>query len=199
MRRRMVWVTGLAAVMAGAVATGLLATGGQAGQQRQTTTTGQANRSKIVLSTDIDWAPNEAALVSEASLVVRGTVGSDVRLTPRSPDGLFVDFYLPVQVEEVVGGQDPGSAVTVVWAGLSPSSSASVEDPDAGLSATPPSPGEYVLFLQPSAEPGVYQIVGHTQGLLSLDASGRVAAVGQGGFRDMVGLTVAEIAQRIHP
>lgn len=129
-----------------------------------------------VVSADIDYAVDEHDLVRRATLVIVGVPTGQVEEVNATPNGLSADFRQTVRVQEVLKGDVSGDTVRVIRAGLTnnaPQQGVIVED---GLRGALP-PGKHILFLQPSAELGVFQVVGHASGDLPLDTTERVASV----------------------
>ncbi len=129
-----------------------------------------------VSSGDIAYAQDERALVQTASLVVVGTPTGPIEERATTPDGMLTTFHQSVRVHQVLKGQITADTVRVLRAGLSRQAQR-----DGVVSSTdvrgPLTQAPLILFLQPSAEAEVFQVVGHASGELPLDMADRVAAV----------------------
>lgn len=150
---------------------------------------------RTVVFASIEYAPNELALVEWAALVVVATPVGEIQEVPTSKDGLFVNYLQDVRIEEILKGDYAGDTVRVGRAGIS-----SHARPD-GLVASDDlrgrlSPGRQILFLKPSLEPGLFQVVGHASGELPLKADGRVGSV-RPEAKVFEGLSAAEVRAKI--
>ena len=154
-----------------------------------------ATAKKVVRGiSEIDYVESTKELIDKSSVIVYGVATGRPSFTVRSDDGVYGDYFQDVQVRDTLKGQAP-SSVTVVRLGLSPAAQANGVQADELGGRLPAGPAVY--FLQPSAEEGVLQIVGHTQGSLVFGSNGRVAKVETHGFGSFVGLTLAQVKARI--
>jgi hypothetical protein len=175
------------------IAVALVVLGGAAAALGATAFSGghHAKPRKIVRSiSEIDYVSSTRELLNRSSLVVYGVAIGQPSFTVKSDDGMYGDYQQDVRVLDVLKGQAT-SSVKVVRIGLSSAAQASGVQADALGGRLPAGPTVY--FLQPSAAPGVLQIVGHTQGSLILGSNGRVAKVETHGFDSFVGLTLSQV------
>jgi hypothetical protein len=143
---------------------------------------------------EIDYVGSSKELIEKSSVIVYGVATGRSSFTVRSDDGIYGDYLQDVRVLDVLKGQAP-STVRVVRLGLSSSAQANGVQADELGGRLPAGPTVY--FLQPSASPGVLQIVGHTQGSLVFGSNGRVTKVETHGFDSFVGLTLAQVKARV--
>lgn len=144
------------------------------------------------VSVDVEGYATGKELARAATVVVVGAVSAP-RGVRASHDGRFVDYHQTLTVQHVLKGQAAGS-IELVRSGLSGRAIAEgvrLED-DAPAGALPA--GRYVLLLSPSAEPGVYQVVGHTQGALQFNGA-RTQTTGHHGLQELNGLDLAEVRE----
>lgn len=103
-------------------------------------------------------------------------------------DEVFASSYQIVRVQEVLKGQAPGDTVRVVRAGVSTkargqgATNRGQQLQGKGILVTEDlrgymPPGRQILFLEPSAKPGVLQVVGHASGEMPLNPAGRVISL----------------------
>lgn len=129
----------------------------------------------IIEHVDVEKATDVQTLVTNSELVIVGRPVGQVREVSRGSAG--ADFYQDVRVDMVLKGDLGGKTVRVVRYGLSTDASTGgvrvigADDVQGRLKA-----GRLIVFLQPSAEQGVYQVVGHSSGEMILDAAGRVVS-----------------------
>lgn len=165
---------------------------GSASQKENTvqSSVGKSSSLRTVVNADIDYAQDEKDLVQKATLVIVGVPTGQIEEAPvldgaGNSDEVFVNYYQTVQVLEVLKGQDPGNTVRLVGSGISTKAKvqgattetqqlqgkrvAVLEKLRGALS-----PGKQILFLEPSAKPGVLQVVGYTSGEMPLNPAGRV-------------------------
>jgi hypothetical protein len=179
------------------IAVALVVLGGAAAALGATALSGghHAKARKVVRAiSEIDYVTSTNELIGESSVIVYGVATGQPSFTVKSDDGMYGDYQQDVRVLDVLKGQAT-SSVKVVRIGLSAAAQASGVQAD-DLGGRLPA-GPTVYFLQPSAAPGVLQLVGHTQGSLVFGANGRVAKVEQHGFGSFVGLTLAQVKARV--
>jgi hypothetical protein len=155
-----------------------------------------------VVTLDIATAANEQALAHDATLIVVGTPMGKAREVPTSqePEGpmavqTFSAYYHTVKVHQVLRGAAMGDTVQVVRGGISSAAKAKgIVSADGDTTALPN--GKHILFLQPSAQPEVFQIVGYWSGALQLDANERVKSERQE-TKGFDGLGIAAVEKKI--
>lgn len=177
-----------ASVLVGVVLV-LAATGCSGSGQKAAETTSVQN----FVTADVDSAVDEEDLVNRATLVIVGTPEGKIEEKVTTQDGMFGSYYQTVRVHEVLMGETEDNTVRVVRAGVSSKGkdNTTVE----GLRGPLPQ-GKMILFLQPSAEAGVMQVVGHFSGEMVLDAAEEVSVVSSE-LTAFKGLDVAGVRQKI--
>lgn len=148
-----------------------------------------------LITADIDYALDEQDMTRKAELIVVGTPTGKLDEKITTPDGAFATYQQTIQVHEVLKGDAAISTIRVLRAGVSSAMQQRNNVKVEGL-AGPLSPGKQVLFLQPSADPGVWQVVGHSSGQLALQANGRVQA-GRPEAKGFDNLSVSEVRQKV--
>lgn len=155
-----------------------------------------APQNRVVLGADVDNVDSLAALADAASVILIGEATGSPTFVARSPDGDLGDYTQDVEIETVCSGDVlPAAVVPVVRFGASPTSTATFETDELG---GPLPAGRTVYFLQPSAEPGVLQVVGHTQGTLGINELGVITSVGANGFERLLGVSVVRLGALIN-
>lgn len=154
-----------------------------------------AARTVQLISADIDYALDEQDLTRRAELILVGTPTGKIDERSTTADGTLATYQQTVQVHEVLKGEAVASTIRVLRAGVSSSMRQRNDIKVEGL-AGPLAPGKQVLFLQPSADSGVWQIVGHTSGQLAVQANGRVQA-SRPEAKGFDNLSVPEVRQKI--
>jgi hypothetical protein len=167
----------------------LAATGCSGNGQRSGNTTSV----RKIVSADIDSAVNERDLVNRATLVVVGSPTGEVEEKVTTNDGEFSAYYQTVRVHEVLMGKTADRTVRVVRTGVSSKMKDNYKDEDGLRGALPQ--GRMILFLQPSAEPGVMQVVGHFSGEMVLDSADKVSSLVD--VKTFKGLEVAAVRKRV--
>lgn len=147
-----------------------------------------------VITADVDYALDERDLTSKAELILVGTPTGKIDEMITTPDSMFANYQQTIQVHEVLKGE-AGATVRVLRAGVSSVAQQRNRVQVEGL-AGPLTPGKQVLFLQPSAETGVWQVVGHTSGQIALEANGRSHA-SRPEAKSFDNLSVPELRQKV--
>lgn len=124
----------------------------------------------------VEYAQDEADLVRKSSLIIIGEPVGTVDEVVLTSDGYVSDYYQSVKVERVLRGDNPGSTIQVVRVGPGSKALKTGVRHDGEGTLGPLKPGRKLMFLMPSAKPGVFQVVGHASGEIGLDASSRVLA-----------------------
>jgi hypothetical protein len=148
---------------------------------------------------DIDYAPDEQTMIREAEWIVRARPLGSPELIAYSSDGRLVSLVQTVQVLEVLKGPTPIPHLRILRLSVTPEARAQgfrIAEEEGGFSGPLP-PGEYLLFLTASAKPGIWAVVGHSQGILALNDRGQVIATGAYGFSTWVGMDITDIRERI--
>lgn len=164
--------------------------------------TSQRPRHQQVATLDVETAANEQALVHDATLIVVGTPIGKAREVPTSqePEGpmavqTFSAYYHTVKVHQVLRGATVGDTIQVVRGGMSSAAkNKGIVSADGGMTVLPN--GKHIFFLQPSAQPEVFQIVGYWSGALQLDANERVKSDRQE-TKGFDGLDIATVEKKI--
>lgn len=148
---------------------------------------------RTYVTADIDSAVDEQDLVNRATLVVVGTPTGKVDEKVTTEDGVFASYYQTVRLHEVLIGETADKTIRVVRAGVS----SKMKDKTVveGLKGALPQ-GKMILFLQPSAEAGVMQVVGHFSGELALDAANKVSTVATE-VQIFKGLDIAAVRKKV--
>ncbi|MDQ3879998.1 MAG: hypothetical protein M3295_02820 [Chloroflexota bacterium] len=154
---------------------------------------------RMAISIDLERVSSEADLIHESTVVAVGSSVGSPTAVPLADRETFADYYLTVSISAILRGPVDLPSAQIVWLGAAPGVPLPPGEDDLGPPETIIAPGgSYVLFLQPSATPGVFQVVGHGQGVLTLDAAGRVTHVEPSGFQSLVGLTLEQLRERIN-
>jgi len=153
---------------------------------------------------DVETAENEQALVRDATAIVVGTPIGKAREVPTSKDAdgpmgvqTFSAYYHTIKVHRVLQWRDAavGDTIQVVRGGTSSKAKAKgAFNPDGDTAELPN--GKHLLFLQPSADPDVFQIVGYWSGALRLDGNERVKS-DRPETKGFEGLTVEEVEKKL--
>ena len=156
-----------------------------------------------VIAGDVDYASSVDHLVSRSSLVVFGVPIGKPSFTVQTETGLLGDYLQSVRVIDVLRGDAPRE-IQVVRMGLDAEKAKDTVHSDTVGGPLPTRP--VVLFLQPSARPDAYAVVGHTQGTLifgegaeNAGANARSEALEHAGFDELRGLTIEELKARVTP
>lgn len=189
------WHTNL---LMGSVIAGMVVSGCSAASPKATSapTTSSDVRIGVSSHASIALVRDERELVRRSTLIIRGTPIGKAQFVATSGDKSVGAFYHDVQVHEVLRGRVTSKVIRVLRAGLNPEFRAanlvSHEDLRGELAS-----GNQILFLEPSADSGVFQIVGHWQGVLRLDPKGRVFGIEEQRLKLFDGLDVAGVRNAI--
>lgn len=164
---------------------------------------GEGVRTRIIEG-DVDYALSADDLIRESSAIVVGIPIGKATFTVQTETGLLGDYLQSVRVLDVLYGDTP-KTIQVVRTGLNEELVREGENViHADIVGGPLPSKPVVLFLQPSARPDAYSIVGHTQGTLILQedaevrgADARSEALEHNGFEELRGLTITELRARV--
>lgn len=134
-------------------------------------------------------------LIADANLIVVGEILPQV-VVPEADDFGGGDYMMTVEVREVLKGAVEGDSpiITVARYGMAPNSGVAHGVDDL---AGPMGPGTAILALVPSAAPGIWEILGHTQGELRVK-DGRIASkAGVTALNDYQGKRLGEAVREI--
>lgn len=128
------------------------------------------------------------ALTTASELVVVGRSDGEATIAAVLADGLLADFEQRIAIRDAVVGL-AADEITIVRLGANPTSAEQAVPMDAGDAPAGPVPrGDYLLFLQQSGTADVWSVVGHEQGVMEIDGTGRVISP----FADIDGRLTAE-------
>lgn len=150
---------------------------------------GSSTTKHFIRGLDVERATTVSELVNQSSLIMYGTPSGPATFKQLTSTG--GDYYQTVQVKAVYKGAASGS-VRVLRFGPPEGSGVVAEDAGGRLLREPA-----VYFLQPSAKSGVYQVTGHTQGVLVVGPEGRIVDVGKYGFPALQGLAPEAVKDRV--
>ncbi|MDQ3381956.1 MAG: hypothetical protein M3546_16865 [Actinomycetota bacterium] len=154
------------------------------------------DRARIIKG-DIDYVSSFDELVARSTLIVYGVPIGRVTFTIQTETGLFGDYVQSVRVLEVIEGEAP-SEIQVVRAGVDEEKAREgVERVQSDLLGGPLPHGRTVLFLNASARPDAYSVVGHTQGTVIFGENDQSEAVENRGFEELRGLGLADVKARV--
>jgi hypothetical protein len=146
----------------------------------------------VVTGLDMIKASDEADMVGLADLVALVRPSGTPHAVPLGNDGIHADYFLEVDILSVLKG-DVRSKLTIQWLGVAPDIGPYFADPDLEpLGEVMPAGQTYVVFLFVADRPGVYNIVGHLQGLLRVGADERLEIM-QGGLEALAGTRVSDL------
>lgn len=135
--------------------------------------------------------PDVDRLVDEAPVIVYGEVLATYEIIPLHEYG--ADFIMSIDVRKAYKGS-PADTLQVLRGGLMPGNDVQRE-PD--MLAGPLTPGPSVLFLQPSAMDGVFQVMGHTQGEMPVRDGKITKGRGPSALPDFVGMSLQAFEDHI--
>ena len=135
-------------------------------------------------------------LVDQATLVVVGTPVGQPEEVALEPGGssLLATYPQTIRVVEVLVGAAPGATLRIARTGVS--THGRTQGVVAGEVLGPLPPGHHVLFLMPTGDAALYQIVGHASGALPLTPAGRVTAT-RPETRELEQLSVPELRSKL--
>jgi hypothetical protein len=151
----------------------------------------------VISGVDMIKASDEADLVSLADAVAVVQVAATPEPRALGSDGLFADYFLPVDVVETLSGKDVGKKTTIQWLGVSPDIGSYVAEPDLEPLGKVMIQGKtYVVFLFIADLPETYNVVGHLQGVYEVDEAGMLRS-GEGALSGFDGLKLTELPMRL--
>ncbi len=147
---------------------------------------------------DVEYVPDERSMICEAEWIVRARPTGAPEPIAYSSDGRLVSLAQTIQVLEVLKGPASVPHLRILRLSVTPEAQAQgfrIANEESFSGPLPP--GEYILFLTASAKPGIWAVVGHSQGILALNAWGQVIATGAHGFPAWIGLNLTGIQERV--
>lgn len=177
---------------------------GCASNPQQSAKSSSSGSDGLFVSMDIDLVRDERELVNRATLVAHAVPVGNAEVVSLGREGVVVNYYQDVKVNKVIKGQAPGETARIVTTGIDPGARASYEArararlfiEDEEHFNGPLASSEAILFLQPSAKAGVFQVVGLRQGIFPVNAQGQIISA-HNTVKSFVSLDVAGVRQRI--